>query len=81
LQTLCDVFQIQDDESAPNEPFKLQGAKIGFCKTHNWPKAGEGTRSAMKEAMNILAQHGAVVEEFDMPSDFSKVLDWHATVL
>ena len=72
---------MQDDQSISNEPFKLQGAKIGFCKTHNWPKAGTGTQGAMKKAMEILCKHGAAVEEFDLPNDFSKVLDWHATVL
>ena len=81
LDLVADVFQIQDDEKLPWEPFNLQDAKIGFCKTHNWSKAGPDTQNAMDKAKEILKHYGAVVEDIDLPDDFSKVLDWHATVL
>lgn len=35
----------------------------------------------MENAKDILKRHGAVVEDVELPDDFSKVLDWHATVL
>ena len=81
MDLLSDVFRIQDDESVPKEPFQLKGAKVGFCKTHNWEKAGPGTQKAMEKAKGILQQHGAGVEEVELPDDFGKVLEWHATVL
>lgn len=35
----------------------------------------------MDKAKQILQNHGATVEDVELPDDFSKVLDWHATVL
>ena len=81
LDPLSDSLQIQDGEALPKEPFNLKGAKFGFCKSHNWPKAGPGTQNAMGKAREILERHGAAVEDLELPDDFSKVLDWHATVL
>ena len=81
LVVLADAFQIKDDDPVPSKSFSLQGAKIGFCKTPNWPQAGEGTRGAMSKAQDILTKHGATVEEFDLPEDFDKVLGWHAAVM
>ena len=81
LERLSDVFRIQDDEPIPKESFQLQGANIGFCKTHNWPKAGTGTRNAMEKAKDILKKHSATIEDVELPDDFGKVLDWHAAVL
>jgi len=81
FEVLADVFRLKDDEAVASEPFKLEGAKIGFCKTHNWPKAGQGTIDAMKNAQDILRAHGAEIEEVELPDDFAHVLDWHAAVL
>ncbi|TKA83651.1 hypothetical protein B0A55_00446 [Friedmanniomyces simplex] len=81
LDVLADAFRLKDDEAVPPEPFNLKGAKIGFCKTHNWPKAGQGTIDAMTKAQDILRAHGAEVEDIELPNDFAHVLDWHATVL
>ncbi|KAK1092039.1 hypothetical protein LTR48_005122 [Friedmanniomyces endolithicus] len=72
---------LKDDEVVASEPFKMKGAKIGFCKTHNWPKAGQGTIDAMSEARDILRAHGAEIEEVELPEDFAHALDWHAAVL
>ena len=80
LEILSDVFNIQDDESLPKEAFKLEGAKIGFCNSQNWSKAGPGTVNAMDKARYILREHGANVEDVELPDDFNKVLDWHNTV-
>ena len=81
LEILSDVFKIQDDHPPPKEPFKLEGAKIGFCKTHNWSKAGLGTQDAMGKAKEILQTHGANVEDVEPPAGFDKVIEWHAVVL
>ncbi|KAK5700325.1 hypothetical protein LTR17_023039, partial [Elasticomyces elasticus] len=81
FKSLADAFTLKDDDVASSEAFKLQGAKIGFCKTHNWPKAGQGTIDAMAKAQDILTAHGAQVEDVKLPDEFSRVLDWHADVL
>ena len=81
LDLLSNLLQISDDEPLTPEPFKLKGARIGLCKTHNWPKAGPGTRKAMEKAKEILEHHGAIVEDVELPDDFGKVLGWHSAVL
>ncbi|KAK3651533.1 hypothetical protein LTR56_005675 [Elasticomyces elasticus] len=81
FEVLAAAFRLNDAEVASSEAFKLQGAKIGFCKTHNWPKAGQGTIDAMAKAQKILTAHGAQVDDVELPGDFSRVLDWHADVL
>ncbi|KAK5707701.1 hypothetical protein LTR97_000239 [Elasticomyces elasticus] len=81
FEVLADAFRLKDDEVASLTLFKLQGAKIGFCKTHNWSKAGQGTIDAMAKAQNILTTHGGQVEDVELPNEFSRVLDWHADVL
>ena len=81
LELLFNVFKVQDDEPIPDSLFELADAEIGFCKTHNWHKAGPGTQRAMEDAKAILERHGAQVEDVEPPTGFDKVLDWHATVL
>ncbi|KAK5674657.1 hypothetical protein LTS10_012658 [Elasticomyces elasticus] len=81
FEVLADAFRLKDDGLASSQAFNLRGAKIGFCKTHNWPKAGQGTINAMAKAQNILTTNGAQVEDVELPDDFSRVLDWHADVL
>jgi Asp-tRNA(Asn)/Glu-tRNA(Gln) amidotransferase A subunit family amidase len=81
LELMADIFRLKDDEPLPDQPFQIQGARIGFCETHNWPKATSGTQQAWKAAQSILQNHGAQVEDLNLPDDFSHVLDWHADVL
>lgn len=81
LEVLADVFRIEDDEKVPREGFEVKGAKVAFCQTHNWPKAGAGTKRAWEEAQGILKEHGANVESLELPDDFAPILDWHAQVL
>lgn len=81
LQLLAEVFQLADDEPIPSSPFKIQGSKIAFVKTHVWPKAGPGTKNAWEKAKKLLEGKGASVEEVELPADFEKIKDWHANVL
>jgi Asp-tRNA(Asn)/Glu-tRNA(Gln) amidotransferase A subunit family amidase len=81
LDLLADVFRIEDDEKVPTQEFQLKGAKVAFCQTHNWHKAGSGTKKVWDEAKSILSAQGAKVESLELPDDFSKILDWHADVL
>ncbi|QIX01418.1 hypothetical protein AMS68_006935 [Peltaster fructicola] len=79
LELMADVFRLHKNQETT--PLRMKGAKIAFCKTHNWPKAGNGTRSAMHTALMTLAQHGAEVADLELPQDFAKALDWHAVIL
>lgn len=81
LDLLADVFRIKDDEPIPQRPFEVKGAKIAFCKTYNWHKAGAGTIKAWETAQKILKEHSANVSTLDLPEDFKPILDWHAQVL
>jgi Asp-tRNA(Asn)/Glu-tRNA(Gln) amidotransferase A subunit family amidase len=81
LQLLAKVFQLADDVPIPTSPFAIKGAKIAFCKTANWRKAGPGTGAAWEKAKAILKKQGAKVEEIELPEDFTKIKDWHANVL
>jgi len=81
LQMLSDVFRLADDEPVAKEPFDVSGAKIAFCRTHVWPKAGQGTEAAFEKARKLLEGRGAVVQDIDLPEDFASVSDWHAAVL
>ncbi|KAM0723525.1 hypothetical protein Q7P37_000512 [Cladosporium fusiforme] len=82
LELLCETFRIEDDEAVGDGgPFQVKGKKVAFCKTHNWPKAGEGTKKAWEAAQKILREQGAVVEDLELPDDFKPILEWHAHVL
>jgi Asp-tRNA(Asn)/Glu-tRNA(Gln) amidotransferase A subunit family amidase len=81
LELVADVFRIEDDEQVPSKEFEVKGAKVAFCKTHNWHKAGAGTKKAWENAQSILKAQGAKVEDLELPEDFGYVLDWHADVL
>jgi Asp-tRNA(Asn)/Glu-tRNA(Gln) amidotransferase A subunit family amidase len=81
LQLLSSIFQLADDEPIPTTPFQIKGSKIAFVKTHVWPKAGPGTKDAWEKAKRLLEKNGASVEEIDLPSEFSKITNWHHAVL
>ncbi|PBL02561.1 amidase [Armillaria gallica] len=79
LQLLADVFKLSDDE----EPgaFELKGARFAVCKTHVWPQAGRGTIDALDLAVRLLREHGAEVEELELPEDFSQITQWQRNIL
>jgi Asp-tRNA(Asn)/Glu-tRNA(Gln) amidotransferase A subunit family amidase len=81
LELLSSVFQLSDDEPIPATPFSLQGAKIAFCKSPVWAKAGPGTQAAFTKAQELLKAEGATVEDLDLPEDFNKIHHWHQNVL
>jgi Asp-tRNA(Asn)/Glu-tRNA(Gln) amidotransferase A subunit family amidase len=81
LELLAHVYQLADDEPISSSPFKLQGSKIAFAKTHVWPKATGGTHAAWTKAKSLLEKAGAMVEEIELPADFEKITDWHGKVL
>jgi len=81
LELLASVFQLADDEPVSPEPFELKGAKIAFCKSPVWHKAGPGTQAAYTKAQELLRAQGAEISDLDLPEDFAKIENWHANVL
>lgn len=81
LELIADVFRIEDDEKIETGEFQIKGKKVAFCKTHNWHKAGAGTKKAWEDARSILKAQGAKVEDLELPDNFGNVLEWHAHVL
>lgn len=84
LELLADVFALQDDEPPPHKqtPFSVQGAKFGVMKTMVWKDNVEpGTAAAMDKAATLLAEHGAEIEEVELPDDLHDLPHWHRVVL
>lgn len=82
LELLASVFQMVDDEPVTSDKdFEVKGAKIGFCKTPVWHKAGPGTKAAFEKAKEVLVLNGAIVEDVELPESFAKVEKWHHDVL
>jgi Asp-tRNA(Asn)/Glu-tRNA(Gln) amidotransferase A subunit family amidase len=81
LELLARVYDLED---IPSTKFKLQGARIGFLKTHVWDlaPAGPGLQGAWAKAKDLLTQHGAKVEEIEWPeADFEKLTKWHRAIM
>lgn len=79
LQLLADVFKLSDDEEPAT--FELKGARFAVCKTHLWPQAGQGTIDALDLAVRLLREHGADVEELELPEEFSQITQWQRNIL
>ncbi|KAL2752328.1 hypothetical protein ACRALDRAFT_2112342 [Sodiomyces alcalophilus JCM 7366] len=83
LQMLADVFNLHDDDDDGDGKgeFSVQGAKFGLCKTMVWSHAGPGTVDAMDKAASLLREHGATVDEFDLPNHMTDFPAWYDTLL
>ncbi|KAE9381858.1 amidase family protein [Stipitochalara longipes BDJ] len=81
LELLSSVFQLADDTPVPTTPLSISGSKVAFVKTHVWPKAGPGLEKAWEKAKSLLEAKGAIVEEIELPEEFSNISKWHADVL
>ncbi|KAK9418852.1 putative Amidase domain-containing protein [Seiridium unicorne] len=80
LQLLADVFSLEDDEPVA-EQFDVKGAKFALLKTTTWPQAGPGTIAAMELGAKLLRDHGAEVEEIELPPEFNDAPDFHRILL
>jgi Asp-tRNA(Asn)/Glu-tRNA(Gln) amidotransferase A subunit family amidase len=82
LEMILDVLGVSDDIAGGGVGFDgVKGAKFGLVKTTVWPQAGSGTIAAMDKAATILRSHGAIVEELDLPSEFTNMPTWHAAIM
>ncbi|KAI0389613.1 amidase [Xylariaceae sp. FL0594] len=84
LEALAAMFGLGDDDDDNHDSdggFGIAGARFGLVKSPAWSSAGPGTVVALSAAANILRAHGAVVEEFELPSPFDKMPQWYDTLL
>ena len=51
--------------------------RIGFCRTHNWPKIEAATQKLLEDAAAQLARSGALVEDVSLPADFEALEEAH----
>jgi len=58
-----------------------QPPRIGFCPSPHWPQAQESTRRVMADAIALLRQAGATVEDVTLPESFDAALPAHWTIL
>lgn len=79
LELLADIFKLTDEKPIPRPP-STAGLRIAFAKSHVWPKAGPGLKAAWEKAKLLLTRDGAEVEEIELPTEFSKLSEWHATM-
>ncbi|KAG6317392.1 hypothetical protein E4U22_006287 [Claviceps purpurea] len=84
VEMLARVFRLacnMRSAPVPVSPLTVAGSKVAFIKTHVWPKAGPGTHAAWNLAHQILQDHGAQVQDVDLPGAFSKISEWRETVV
>ncbi len=67
--------------SAP-EPLSgdSRAPRIGFCRTHFWPRVEPGTQRLIEDAARTLARAGATLVDVELPSDFSDIEDAHLAI-
>ena len=54
--------------------------RIGFCRTHFWPRVEPGTQQLLEDAARRLAKAGARVRDIDLPQDFNGLEDAHLRI-
>lgn len=80
LDLLASVFAVVDD-GPTTSAFPVKGSKFALVRTPVWSEAGPGTKRALDQAVKLLGNHGAEVEEVTLPPEFSRMREWYWTVL
>ncbi|KAK6948893.1 hypothetical protein Daesc_008964 [Daldinia eschscholtzii] len=81
LQLLADIFALEDDDIPRQADFSIKGSKFALLKTMAWPQAGPGTAAALEAGAKLLRDHGAEVEEIELPPEFNRMPEWHGVIL
>src|ERR687895_723292 len=55
--------------------------RIGLCRTPRWALADAATQANLEPAASRLAQAGAHVQDFDMPSQSDQLFDRHKVIM
>jgi amidase len=66
-----DVQPLRTDAPAP---------RIGFCRTHLWPKVDAASQRLLEDAALRLARAGAKVKDVTLPSGFERIEDVHLAI-
>ncbi|MGH8661127.1 MAG: amidase [Burkholderiales bacterium] len=72
-----DVLLGADPEPIPRE---ARAPRIGFCRTHFWPRVEPGTRQMIEDAARRLARAGAQVKDVELPAEFQEIEDTHLAI-
>ena len=78
LMLLADVFDLQPFDAPP--PTSLAGARIGLCRTAQWPKAQAETQQALARGGEALRAAGAEVRDLELPAAFAGLGDLYFTI-
>ena len=62
-------------------PARTIPPRLAFCRTPHWPQAHPSTVKVMDEAIAMLREAGATIEEADLPETFAPALDAHWTIV
>lgn len=81
LELLASFFSQSSSPPIPPPTRLLCTAKIALLKTHIWPKATPGLRSAWNQVSDLLACHSAAVTDLELPPAFSSHSEYHANIL
>ncbi|MFM9969305.1 MAG: amidase [Burkholderiales bacterium] len=54
--------------------------RIGFCRSHLWPKVEHGYQAQLEGAAQQLAQAGAPLRDVSLPADFDHIADVHLAI-
>jgi Asp-tRNA(Asn)/Glu-tRNA(Gln) amidotransferase A subunit family amidase len=54
--------------------------RIGFCRTHHWPKVEAATQKLFEEAAQTLGRAGATVAEVVLPEEFARIDEAHQSI-
>jgi Asp-tRNA(Asn)/Glu-tRNA(Gln) amidotransferase A subunit family amidase len=61
-------------------PAAERAPRIGFCRTHFWPRVEPGTQQLLEEAARKLARAGAQVKDVELPADFGGMEEVHQRI-
>lgn len=81
FELLATIFSHASLIAAPVPPPSPGMMKIAILRTHVWPKAGPGLRSAWNQLSELLTCRGAVLTELELPSTFSSHPLYHSNLL
>jgi len=61
-------------------PETARPPRIGFCRTHFWPRVEPGTQRLLEDAAQRLARAGAPVKDVELPAEFAALEDAHRRI-
>ncbi len=78
LDLLAEVYGIGDAHEAPAS---VQGLRVAFCRSPEWPATETSMRDAFGRAERLLVERGATVTALELPERFSLLTAAHKIIL